>query len=245
MPRLTTEMDTHQIGGNFNFTGARITNLGATEYTLATIMVDLTGSLSGHEGEILDMLIAAVQACQKSPRSDNLLLRVCSFSSRFGNGVREEHGFKPLADIDPAHYAPIVTGGMTPLYDACYSGIGAANAYAKQMTDQDFLVNAITFIITDGDDNTSTMTPAMVKQEMDKALSGEALESHVSILIGLGTSAALQRFKTEACLTQFIDAGAVTKGKLAKLAAFVSQSVSSTSQALGTGGPSQKIAAVI
>jgi hypothetical protein len=37
----------------------------------------------------------------------------------------------------------------------------------------------------------------------------------------------------------------VTEGKLAKLAGYISQSVSSTSQALGTGGPSQNIAATI
>ena len=46
-------------------------------------------------------------------------------------------------------------------------------------------------------------------------------------------------------ISQYIDAGAATKGKLAKLADFVSQSVSSQSQALGTGGPSQNISATI
>ena len=42
-----------------------------------------------------------------------------------------------------------------------------------------------------------------------------------------------------------IDVGDATPRKLAKLAAFVSQSISSQSQALGTGGPSQNIAATI
>jgi hypothetical protein len=51
--------------------------------------------------------------------------------------------------------------------------------------------------------------------------------------------------RSEVGITQFIDAGDATKGKLAKLAAFVSQSISSTSQALGTGGPSQAIAATV
>jgi uncharacterized protein YegL len=252
MPRLGTDddMETHKIGGgNFTFSGARISNLGATEYTLATIMVDVTGSVSGHEGELLDMLTASVEACKKSPRSDNLLLRVCTFSSMFKNGVNEIHGFKPLADINIADYPPFRVGGSTPLNDACYSAIGATNAYGKQLVDQDFLVNAITFDITDGEENSSVSTPAMLKQEVAKSVSGEILESHVSVLIGINTSgssaAMLKQFQQEAGITQFIDAGDVNKGRLAKLAAFVSHSVSSTSQALGTGGPSQQIAATI
>ena len=42
-----------------------------------------------------------------------------------------------------------------------------------------------------------------------------------------------------------IDAGDATPAKLAKLAVFISTSISSQSQHLGTGGPSQQIAATI
>lgn len=251
MPRLGTddEMETHKIGGgNFSFTGARIQNLGATEYTLASIVVDTTGSLSGHETELQDMLKVAAHSCQKSPRSDNLLLRVVLFDS--SAGIREMHGFKPLNEIDiDTAYANLHCGGLTPLYDAAYSAIGAVNVYGEQLNKQDFLTNAVTFIITDGEDNTSNATPKMIFDEVRKGVVGEALESHVTILIGLTSSGyskdALKRLKDDAELTQFLDAGDVTKGKLAKLAAFVSSSVSSTSQALGTGGPSQQIAATI
>ena len=48
-----------------------------------------------------------------------------------------------------------------------------------------------------------------------------------------------------AIMTKFIDAGAANERSLAKLADFVSQSISSQSQSLGTGGPSQNISAVI
>lgn len=247
MPRLGDDMETHQVGGNFTFSGARIANLGATEYTLATAAIDVTGSLQGHEGELRDMLVAIVQACQKSPRSDNLLLRVVTFSSRAG--IAELHGFKPLADIDVATYPALACGGITPLYDAAYTAIGAANVYGEQLAGKDFLANAVTFIATDGEDNCSTATPAMVAVEVEKAVTGEHLESHLTILIGLTSSpvskSCLELFQREGKLTQFVDAGAVTRGKLAKLADFVSQSISSTSQALGTGGPSQNIAAVI
>ena len=54
----------------------------------------------------------------------------------------------------------------------------------------------------------------------------------------------LDGFATEAGM-KYLSAGDATNGKLAKLAEFVSQSVSSQSQSLGTGGPSQTIAATI
>ena len=250
MPRLDSDdMENHKLGGNFSFSGARIENLGATEYTLVTVIVDDTGSMDGFEDVTRDMLVTAVQACQKSPRSSNLLVRVMLFSTKYPGGTSELHGFKPLSEIDPSAYPPLRMGGGTPLYDATYNGIGAMNAYAKMLSDQDFLVNGITFVITDGGEShgASTATPKMIAAEMKKSVTGEVLESHVSVLIGIDTgssaSADLSHFQQEAGLTQFIDAGSVTKGKLAKLADFVSQSISSQSQALGTGGPSQTIAA--
>lgn len=251
MPRLNDTMENGKIGGmkGFGFSGIRTEHLGATEYTLVTIAIDVTGSVGGFEVELRRCLIAAVDACKKSPRSDNLLLRVILFSSIYQNGVEEIHGFVPLAGIDPQKdYPQLRTGGGTPLYDACYSAIGAMNAYGKKLVDDDFGVNAIAFVITDGDDNTSQATENMIKQEMVQAVSGEVLESMISVLIGINASSyqqELSNFQQNAGITQFIDAGAITTGKLAKLAAFVSQSVASQSQAMGTGGPSQNVSATI
>lgn len=249
MPRLMQEgMETHKLAQNFSFSGTRIDRLGATEYTLVTIAVDETGSVFGFNQELRSSLVSAVEACKKSPRSDNLLVRVLTFSSRYQDGVDEIHGFKLLSEIDPEAYRALNPGGLTPLCDACYSSMGAMNAYGKQLADQDFGVNGICFIITDGGENASRATMAMVKEEANKSVSGEVLESMVSILIGINTtsySGLLSRFQQEAEITQYIDAGDATPRKLAKLAEFVSQSVSRQSQALGTGGPSTQIAATI
>ena len=249
MPRLAQgEVDTHAIAGNFTFTAARIANLGATEYTLVDIEVDMSSSVSPFLPDLISMVEMAVESCRKSPRSDNLLVRVAAFSSRFPHGTSEVHGFIPLSEIKPDAYKGLTAGGMTPLNDACFMGIGAINAYGKMLADQDFLANGISFIITDGEENTSTTTRKMVREEAEKALKLEIIESHISVLIGINAAdcaVSLALFQKEAGITQFLDAGQATKGKLAKLAAFVSQSISSTSQALGTGGSSQNIAAAI
>ena len=249
MPRLINDdptMQQHQIGGgNFTFQGTRIESLGATEYTLVTIAIDETGSTDGFQDALRQALVTAVKACKKSPRSDNILIRVIKFSSALPGGIEEIHGFKPLSEINPDDYEQFSPGGLTPLCDAAYSAVGAMLAYAKQLTDADFYVNGIVFVATDGDDNRSVSTPRMIKEETEKAVTGEAIESLVTILIGINASqyaAELADFQKQAGFTQYIDASDATAGKLAKLAEFVSQSVSSQSQALGTGGPSQSIA---
>lgn len=250
MPKLKDDtMETGKIRGMqaFKFSGTRIDHLGATEYTLVTVAVDVTGSTLGFEKELRQSLITAVEACKKSPRSNNLLLRVILFSTSLTNGVEEIHGFKPLREIDPNSYPDFSPSGLTPLYDAAYSSIGATNAYAKKLMDQDFLVNGIVFVITDGDNNASKATTIMISKELTRGVVDEEIESLIAIAIGVNAQqyrARLELLESEAGM-KYMDAGDATKQKLAKLAGFVSQSISSQSQSLGTGGPSQNIAATI
>jgi hypothetical protein len=84
-------------------------------------------------------------------------------------------------------------------------------------------VNGITFVITDGDDNASTATAKMVKEELKQSVKGEIMESHLSILIGIdtgysGAKDVLENFQKETGMDTFSWAGEATKGKLAKLA---------------------------
>ncbi|MES3005199.1 MAG: hypothetical protein V4690_03795 [Patescibacteria group bacterium] len=252
MPKILNDptMETGKIGGlqAFQFSGKRIEHLGATEYTLATIAVDVSGSTWGFAKELRDALIVAVEACKKSPRANNLLLRVIMFSTSLHGGVEEIHGFKPLSEVDTTLYPDFRPSGETPLCDAVFSAVGATNSYAKKLMDQDFLANGIVFVITDGDDNKSKATSLSIKEELRRGTRAEEIESLVTVLVGINAgsyASILTAFQSDAGLDQYIDAGDATKGKLAKLANFVSQSVSSQSQSLGTGGPSQNIAATI
>ncbi len=242
-------MQSGTIGkSNFTFSGVRVERLGASEYTLVTIAVDVTGSVRGYEQDLKNCLITAIESCKKSPRSDNLLVRIITFSTSLSGGIEEIHGFKPLADINTADYSDFQPGGGTPLFDASYSAVGATNSYAETLYNDDFLVNAITIIITDGDDTSSVMTASKVREEIERGLKGEFIESNLVILVGINVGSCkgfLDNFQKDAKIDKFIDAGSVSAGKLAKLAEFVSRSVSSQSQSLGTGGPSQQISNVI
>lgn len=232
--------------GNFQFSAVRIEDLGATEYTLVTIVCDISGSVIRFADELMRCIKTIVGASQKSPRAENLLLRLLLFNDE----LFEIHGFKNLSEIDVSSYDPLDPDCMTALYDATYDAAGATLEYAKRLIDQDFDCNGAIYIITDGMDNRSTMVPSAIKDKTDKAQRNEEIESLVTILIGIHdpnkpwsgeVAKALELFKDEAGLTEFLNAGNATEQKLAKLANWVSESISSQSQALGTGAPSQTL----
>jgi uncharacterized protein YegL len=250
MPKLMAQDDTQIINvtgpGTFQFSAVRIEDLGATEYTLVTIVCDISGSVTRFADQLLECIKEIVGACKKSPRAENLLIRLLLFN----DDIQEVHGFINLGDIDVNKYDPLNPQGMTTLFDATYDAIGATLEYSKRLVDQDFDCNGAVYIITDGMDNRSSMTPTSIKEKVEDAMSNEEIESLISILVSLhdptsrmdsDVKKALERFKNNAGLTQFVDIGDATSGKLAKLANFVSESISSQSQSLGTGAPSQTL----
>jgi hypothetical protein len=245
MPKLMikdSEMQQSQIAGSsMQFSAIRSEELEATEYTLVTIVVDISASVTNFADDLLKALKEAINSCKKSPRAENLLLRVVTFNTR----IDEVHGFIPLEGIDVNSYDPFRCAGMTALWDVSYNSIGATFDYAKTLIDQDFDANAIVFIVTDGGENASRSVNASdIKNLISEAKRHEEVESIVTVLIGINISSCLQaltNFKDSVNIDQFIDVGEATPAKLAKLAQFVSRSVSSQSQALGSGGASQPL----
>ena len=251
MPRLMATADNQVITtpgpGNFQFSAVRIEDLGATEYTLVTIVCDISGSVMGFAPILLQCIKTIIEASQKSPRSENLLIRLITFN----HDIHEIHGFKNLSDIVvSADYKPLQPDGFTALYDATYDAVGGTLEFSKRLVQQDFDCNGAVYIITDGMNNRGTMTPKSIADKCKIALANEEIESLVTVLIGLhdpnshwgrDVKQHLENFKEDAGLTEFIDVGDATPQKLAKLANWVSESVSSQSQALGTGAPSQSL----
>ncbi len=245
MPKFDEQMEDRKVAGtHFGYTGTRLADLtGATEYTLVSIVLDESGSTGGFAAEMEKCVAEIVKACRYSPRADNLMLRLIAF----GTNYREVHGFKLLQSCNPDDYIGCYgSGGSTALFDASCDAIEATRDYAKQLADNEYLCNAIVFVLTDGDDNASKFGAIQVKEALAKCVSSEAMESLVSVLIGVNINdpriaAFLQNFHKTAEFTQFVELKDASEKTLAKLAAFVSKSISSQSQALGTGGPSQSL----
>ena len=242
MPKIGDDTQIITTNSNYKFSATKLNELGASEYTLATVLVDKSGSLYGYDSELENMLKTAIESCQKSPRSENLMIRVVTFDST----SNEIHGFKLLEQIDSADYAnKIKTGGMTSLFDTAFEAVDATANFAEILTKQDYFANAIIYLITDGMDTASTRSANSVKQVVESTRKSECLESLAVVLIGMTGASDVQtyldNFKKDAELDEYIDMGDVTKSSLAKLAGYISRSTTSTSQALGTGGPSQSL----
>lgn len=247
MPKLTQSgtMSNINTASNYGFSAVKLDQLGATEYSLATIVVDRSSSLYGFDRDLEKMLSAAVESCQKSPRAENMMVRVVSFNQN----ETEIHGFKLLESIDPADYDGVInTSGTTLLFDTTYRAIEASRDYGEMLVNQDYMANAIVFVVTDGMDNKSKFAPSQIATLVEQVRKAEVLDSIAVVLVGMTSDPSVQvyldEFKNEAKLDEYIEMGDVTPAKLAKLAGYISKSTSSTSQALGTGGPSQSLSLV-
>ena len=249
MPKLMNSNTFHTTLSNFKFSAVEMEKLGGSEYTIVQILVDESGSVSSFANDLENVLSVVADSCKKSPRAENLLIRAASFSSNGRqDNVKEIHGFSLLNSIDVKNYkGSINPSGTTPLYDAALSAVESIDVYGKSLHDQEYLCNGIIFVVTDGAENASVNNDVKaIKKSIDKMKRNEHLESVRTILIGVndsdaGLRAELDSFKSNAGFDEYISLGDITAGKLAKLAQFVSRSISSTSQALGSGKVSQPV----
>jgi hypothetical protein len=234
---------------NYQFSATKLNDLGANEYTIATVVLDVSGSVAAYSKELEACLKSVLKACKKSPRADNLMFRFTTFN----DAVREIHGFKQLnprdsvAGCEEVDYDNSVNcSGSTALYDAVHEAVECSKTYGANLMGNEFLTNAIIFIVTDGDDNASSTTRAAIKKAVESVRKSESLESINIVLIGVTQgdvmlNSYLKDFVNEAGLTQYVDLGTATPQKIAKLAQFVSQSISSTSSALNSGQKSKPV----
>lgn len=247
---LDQDMEVRKIGGtNLQFSAKKISGLGSSEYTLAVLIADISGSMGGYERQLEQVYGKVVEACRdpRNPRADNMMLMAITFNG----SVVELHGFRPVMDLNPDDYkGKISCSGCTAARDAVYQGIKACQAYALDLVKNQFSVNGCVFLVTDGQDNSSKTSVKMVADALKDCVSSEALESMLAVLIGMGDgstdsaaqlSAELTELKDKAGFSQYVYAGNCSPQTLSKIGQFVSKSASSQSQSLGTGGPSQTL----
>jgi uncharacterized protein YegL len=244
MSLLSKNLEQLKAASGYQFSATKVGDLGAAEYTLASLVVDTSGSVAAFLPQLEGCAKTVLKAMQKSPRADNLMFRFVSFD----DALQEKHGFKLLNTISEKDYTGILQiGGMTALFESMDEAIQATATYGKQLTAQDFTVNGIVVVVTDGQNNRGRiMDASVVKMSLETARKSECLESILVILVGVTNDDTtldfyLKDVKDNAGCDQYISIGTATPGKIAKLAQFISQSISSTSSSLGTGKPSQPL----
>lgn len=248
MPKLLVDAEVNvNTNHGFSYSHIGVEKLEASNYTIVHIVIDKSGSVYNFKKELEDICKVYVESCQDSPESENLLIRVTAFDNNMGVDIEEIHGYTLFSAIDPNQYdGTINPRGGTPLYDATLDSLESLKDFSEKLYEEQHLCNAILFVITDGEENASNNSLADVTKLMKKVHRDEQLESFTSILIGVNTDDSyikeyLENYHKDADFDQYVDIDKADKKGLAKLAKFVSQSVSSTSQALGGGNASQLI----
>lgn len=246
MPQIGDELQQHKAG-NFSYSAAKLNTLAASEYTLVTIASDVSGSVAGFKKEMEIALKESAEMCIHSPRVDNLLLR----HIQFADTVEETMGFTLFATINTSRFDNCLNiAGYTALNDAMINAVEASGSYGEQLAGADFSANGLIIVITDGCNNNSNATVTMIQNAIKKVRQSEKLESLAIIVVGVNindptTSSTLKQWIQDCGLdvtTDYIELKDATKKTLAKLAKFISKSISASSQALGTGGVSKQLA---
>ncbi len=241
MPKLGTDL-IHHNAGYYGYSAIRIDDLESSGFTLVVIATDVSSSVESFKTEMEQSIKSIVDACKSSPRADNLLIRFVSFA----HNLEEIHGFKLLEQCNTSDYDnSLKVGGNTALYDAIENAVSSVADWGQQIASKKYLdINAIVFVITDGQDNCSKSGAETVKKILKKAVMDEHLESIMTVLIGVGVTKAsgmdqyLSDVHTNVGFTQYVAIDDSSAKSLAKLAQFVSKSISAQSQSLGSGGSS-------
>jgi hypothetical protein len=250
MPLLGQNMEQAKAagaGGTFTYSRTRMNNLAASEYTLVTIVDDVSGSTANFTKEMEDANGSIVEACRSSPRADNLLMRHLVFGTRVFDDTQRGHGWKALPDINPGDYAgTLAPDDLTALFDGTMNAVEVTISQGDDMRKSGYDVNACIFVKTDGLNNSSTATAKMIAAAIQRARQNETLQSFLMVLIGVNVGnptidKALADFAKEAGFDQYVPLADAKPDTLKKLANFVSKSISSSSQALATKGPSKPI----
>lgn len=231
-------------GGGYGYTGANIADLTTFENTIVNGLLDESGSTQPFARQMELAVKEIIRSLRHCPAADKLIYRHCHFDTIF----REVHGFKQLVECHENDYDGIwAGGGCTALYQSTDLVLKAMLDYAEKQAAQRFLVNGIAYFITDGRNYLpgGVETQDDVKLTLASILSSEALESMITILIGVnpdkGVQEDLEKFQKYVGFTQYVPIEDANEKTLAKLANFISKSVQAQSQSLGSGGPSQSL----
>lgn len=227
--------------GNYHFTAVGLNRVATDAVAAVTLVVDISESVDAFKDDMERCLDSAIQACKLSPNHDTLHIRVLVFN----HNLQELTGFMPLAD-HPSYVGKLHPSGLTALVDANLNALHGTQGYAKTLRASDYSCNGTIICITDGEGNAGNeRDPAKIRSLVTQVLEHDrALESLQMILVAVNATACARRldeFHKLAGFNQFVDIGEATPRKLAKLAQFVSKSVSSSSQALGTGASAQLV----
>lgn len=214
---------------NFKLSTVKIDQLEETEYTIVTVLIDVTGSVNAFKNDLVLMEKNVIKACKKLPKADNLIINNLIFNSAIH--IKEKHGFKTLDMIDVDNdYKDLACGHMTNLFDAILDSISGLKAEAKRLQKAGYVVNTALYVITDGGDNCSRSSEMDVNNCISGIVQKESFNL-TTVLIGINENdciSELEKLKDNG-FELYVNCPDAKPATLAKLAGFITDSISSSS----------------
>ena len=218
-----TENNLNDLDIHLDFNNFDPEDIQVEETINAVFIIDVSPSISSYAKELNAAFNDFVQTMQQSHIHDRLFVSIVDFCDK----VTVRSGFQPIASVPVTDFIP--TGYGTALYDATAQGIKNAMDYRTTLEQTGINVKTLVFVITDGEDNSSRISPSAIKATLADILATEANAfSFTTILFGVGEERYFKPAKEKMGFQHLAIVGNTGK-EIKKMISFISSSISKSS----------------
>ncbi len=192
-----------------------------TDETINCVFViDISPSVQAYIKDLNHAFNDFIQHMQQSHLADRLLVSVVEFNDT----VSVRTGFQPIAYLPAIQFSP--SGGGTALFDATMRGLRQAIDYRDTLMTSGIQVKTLLFVITDGEDNSSTTSAAQIKRELQRIESSEHNAfSFTTVLFGVGNAVSFGQAQRDMGIHHLATVG-TSGAEIRRMIGIISQSVS-------------------
>lgn len=210
-----------------NFDPLEITS---DEIINAIFLVDIFPSVESYIHELNNAFKEFLEEMQRSHIAEKLMVSIIEFNDK----VTVRTDFQPVNSIDLKKMKFTPCGYGAALYDAVLYGLTNAVNYRANLENSGVNCKTLIFTITNGEDNASKNSAAIVKNGLDVILNEEKNAFNFEkILFGVGNDLNFEATQKELgikCLAQIGNPGKEIRKMIGFISASISQSSSANNQ---------------
>ncbi len=209
--------------------GTAVEDLDASDATLVSVVLDMSGSMSSHQKAVIEAYNAMLTALSGSKAAASILVSTWAFSDT----PTLLRGWQPVGWHQPLGRGEYAPDGCTALYDALLGCMTGLVAYGQELYDNGVPSRRIVFVLSDGGDNRSRSRALDVKTASRALL---AQEAYTLAYAGFGSSD-LSALAADVGFPSVVTTGA-SESELRRIFRQVSASVVRVSQGTAAGASS-------
>jgi hypothetical protein len=167
---MSADQTTKVLGSTSNFNPANITT---SNVVLITLLVDRNDYMRFHKKELEEILVRLIDYFKGSHIKNRILLQSMLFNDKIGY-----IGYQP---IDKVKNITITPWGKSAIYDSTQFALSNLVEYRDKLISKNISVESIVLLVSEGEDDCSSIKPPEMKQVIDRFQSNGAFT-----IMGLG-----------------------------------------------------------